>query len=283
MWHYVYVITNNINGKRYVGKHSTNNLDDGYMGSGVTLKGSQKRYGIENFSKRIVNFFDTEDEAYAYEERYIARVDAVKNDRFYNVINGGIGFGSGENHPYYGKTLSEETRQKMSEARKGKNNPNFGKPMSEEQKRKISEAKSGENNYWYGRKHSEDTKRKMSEWQKDGNNPMLGKKHSEESRKRMSEAHRGEKNSMFGRTRSEEDKRMQSEQKGTPHKATFPDGTWKMFTSLSAIAKHFNVSKATISKIVKSGKPYEVGKIRNQFISRYDLEGITIEKLPKNI
>ena len=38
MIHYVYEITNNINGKIYVGVHSTKDVNDGYMGSGKHLK-----------------------------------------------------------------------------------------------------------------------------------------------------------------------------------------------------------------------------------------------------
>lgn len=58
-----------------------------------------------------------------------------------------------------GKHLSEETCRKMSEAKKGKSSWNKGKSLSEETRRKISEAKKG---------HivSEETRRKMSESQK---------------------------------------------------------------------------------------------------------------------
>ena len=69
-----------------------------------------------------------------------------------------------------GKTFSEETRRKMSEAKKGKT-------VSEETRRKLSEAKTGENNPMYGRTGE--------------NNPNYGKQHTEETRRKMSEARKG--------------------------------------------------------------------------------------------
>ena len=69
---------------------------------------------------------------------------------------------------------SEETKLKMSEAKKGKNNPIYGKKFSEEVKRKISESEKG-------KKLSEKTKRKMSEAKK-------GIQLSEETKRKMSEA-----------------------------------------------------------------------------------------------
>ena len=46
----------------------------------------------------------------------------------------------GEKNHNYGKSLSEETRRKISEANSGENHPQYGKPLSEETRRKISEA-----------------------------------------------------------------------------------------------------------------------------------------------
>lgn len=91
---------------------------------------------------------------------------------------------SGENNPMYGKTSamygkhqSEETKRKLSEARKGENNPmygksgemapNYGKQWSDETRAKFIAANSGENHWMYGKHHSEETKEKMSKARKD--------------------------------------------------------------------------------------------------------------------
>ena len=54
----LYKITNLVNGKMYIGKHVTSNLDDGYMGSGKILKQAIKKYGAENFRKEWLGFYE---------------------------------------------------------------------------------------------------------------------------------------------------------------------------------------------------------------------------------
>ena len=51
----IYKITNTIDGKIYIGKHQTNNLDDGYMGSGKILRRAQDKHGLDKFVKEIHN------------------------------------------------------------------------------------------------------------------------------------------------------------------------------------------------------------------------------------
>ena len=53
MYFYLYQIINKLNDKIYVGVHKTDNLNDGYMGSGKILNRAIKKYGVENFEKDI--------------------------------------------------------------------------------------------------------------------------------------------------------------------------------------------------------------------------------------
>ena len=87
-YHYFYKITNNINNHFYYGIHSTNDLNDGYMGSGTRLKCAYKKYGIDVFSKEILMFFDTREQAAEYESE-IVNESLIKDINCYNITMGG--------------------------------------------------------------------------------------------------------------------------------------------------------------------------------------------------
>ena len=90
-YHYFYKITNNINGHFYYGVHNTNNINDGYMGSGTRLHYAYKKYGIENFSKEILKYFESSDDAFQYESEMVTE-DLIFNPDCYNLVKGGIGW-----------------------------------------------------------------------------------------------------------------------------------------------------------------------------------------------
>lgn len=89
-FHYFYKTTNNINGKYYYGIHSTNDLDDGYKGSGVLLREAFDKYGKENFTTEILKFFDNREELSEYEKKFI-NSKIIHDSDCYNIGIGGIG------------------------------------------------------------------------------------------------------------------------------------------------------------------------------------------------
>lgn len=88
MYHYFYKIINKLNNHYYYGIHSTDNLNDGYMGSGRNLRRAINKYGIENFEKEIIKFFDTREECAKYEQ-LIVNENLVLAKDCYNISLGG--------------------------------------------------------------------------------------------------------------------------------------------------------------------------------------------------
>ena len=167
-YHLIYMIVNKINNKIYIGKHSTKNPYDDYMGSGKAINRSIKKYGLENFEKTILYCFESEDKAYLKESEIVDE-NFVKRSDTYNMKCGGKGFKSCE---LKGKKFSKEHNYKISIAR-------IGTKHTQETKNKISESKKGTSAYNKGLKMSQEQKDKLSKSKKGkyvGNkNPMYGR------------------------------------------------------------------------------------------------------------
>lgn len=113
----VYCHTNKINGKRYVGITSQHperrwNNGKGYKASS-RFYSAIKHYGWENFSHDILFANLTQEEAIQKEKELISKWLLTDKNFGYNMTSGG------EIHAYYGRRLSEETKQKISNAHKG--------------------------------------------------------------------------------------------------------------------------------------------------------------------
>lgn len=87
-FHIVYKTECLVTGKYYIGVHSTDNLDDGYLGSGKLLKLAINKYGVENFQKTILAMFDERNEALVY-EKSLVNVEALDDIMCYNLCEGG--------------------------------------------------------------------------------------------------------------------------------------------------------------------------------------------------
>lgn len=87
-YHYVYKITNNLNGMEYIGVHSTDNLQDGYFGSGTYLRNAIKKYGKSNFTKAIIEECPDREIALEKEKEFV-NPSYVRNSTVYNLVLGG--------------------------------------------------------------------------------------------------------------------------------------------------------------------------------------------------
>lgn len=88
-YHYVYRIDCIVDGCYYIGVHSTNNLNDGYFGSGSGLKASIKKHGIEAFTKTILSHHDSRDEA-INEELRLLKGGVTDDPKSYNIAYDGV-------------------------------------------------------------------------------------------------------------------------------------------------------------------------------------------------
>ena len=156
MYRYIYKVVNLLNGKSYIGQHTTHKEYDNYYGSGRDLQKDFKIYGLNNFIKGIIEYCYSQEELNEKEKYWIEKLDTINNG--YNICKGGKQFPVlyGKDNPFYGKKHSEETIKKLSDCRKSRPPWNKDKKgvqkATEEQKRVASERHSGEGNWNYGRK-----------------------------------------------------------------------------------------------------------------------------------
>ena len=104
----IYKITNTINNKFYIGAHSTSNINDGYMGSGIYLEKAKKKYGINIFVKEILCECSSEEEMYAKEKELVTICEES-----YNLCSGGHG-----GWTYARSKITEESYKKVSDTMK---------------------------------------------------------------------------------------------------------------------------------------------------------------------
>jgi len=154
MYFIIYQTTNLFNGRFYIGKHQTKDINDGYLGSGKALTSAIKKHGKQSFAREILKLCESKEEMDRIEESLVTE-DLLKDPKCYNIRLGGTG---GFDHIW----KNPETRKKLIKAKQGPRNSFYGKTHTVETRLKISisqkERLANGNPY----RHSEESKFKIA-------------------------------------------------------------------------------------------------------------------------
>lgn len=192
-YHYIYKTTNLIKGYFYYGMHSTNNLNDSYLGSGKRLRYSINKYGKENHYIEILEFLPSREELKKREEEIVNK-EMLANPQCINLMIGGYGgFDFINKHQLFLK--DGETRKEFNLRHSPfTNNSKYDADLVKEWRTRGSDAATK----WNQKNGSALQKEQYQNGRIPG---MLGKKHSAETISKLKGHTRSckEKNSQFGK------------------------------------------------------------------------------------
>lgn len=197
---FVYLTTNIVNGKIYVGQHEIKDLkfNDSYIGSGGRrFRNALNKYGRDNFQRKILKVCFTTNQLNGYETYFIKKLRATDPKIGYNQLPGPTHLLNPSKLPEVKRIKSQKLSGKNNPmyGRRGKLHPNYGKKRTPEQIAKVS----GENNPMFGK-----------------TSPFKGKHLSEGARKTLSEKAKArlknkENHPNYNNKWSDEQKRLQSQ------------------------------------------------------------------------
>lgn len=203
----IYKAINTENGKVYIGK-TTKTLPERikahkyrYKKTDTVFYRAIRKYSFDKFRWEVIKTCKTT------EELNLAEIEYIKeNIDGYNIAKGGDGGDTISNHPrldeikrgvsefHKGKKLTEEHKNKISEAHKG-----MEKPWSVENGKKMAESNIGKKSKLKGVKLSEEHKNNISKSLKG----IKKEPFSEEHKKNLSKSHKGRSNPNKGKTLEE--------------------------------------------------------------------------------
>lgn len=163
-YHFIYKTTNVLSGKYYIGMHSTDDLEDGYLGSGTRLRYSINKHGKENFIREILEYCETR-ELLKQRETEIVNLDEIGKNQCINLKVGGYGGFRDEEHmvkcQLAGAKAYHERFNNDDSFRVARN-----KKSSETIKKNHSEGKMNPKRF-KSKKHTDESKNLISEIMKD--------------------------------------------------------------------------------------------------------------------
>jgi hypothetical protein len=158
-YHFIYKTTNLLNGKYYYGMHSTDNLNDGYLGSGKRLKYSLNKYGRENHKVEYLEFLPNRKSLINREKEIVNLNEIAKEDCMNLMIGGKGGFISEEQQRYRsicgGKAFAKRLKEDI-EFR------NVHAMMVSKNIQKYNLSNKKKSDTFTNKRHTDETKRKMS-------------------------------------------------------------------------------------------------------------------------
>lgn len=199
--HYlIYQITNLVNGKIYIGKHETTDIEDDYFGSGKLIRAAINKYGLENFVKTLLFELQNEEEMNLL-EKYVVTPEFCAREDTYNINVGGDGgwsyVNTASNYAVGSKrrfelfhTLGGKACQKKYKEEYGSFTQYVISHMDSKRKDQYFQALSNSIKKF---------KKEHPDFMVGENNPMYGKTHSKEARTLISQVMQTDTNNMKGK------------------------------------------------------------------------------------
>lgn len=202
MLYYVYLITNLVLNKQYVGSrmcYKDKIEDDIYWGSSKYLNEDYEIYGKTNFTKEILkDDYTNKNNMLDGETEYILKYNTLEPNGYNRFLpNQHLGFHGSYNHTkehnkkisnaFKGIAKSQEHIQHIVESKLREKNPMFGKSISEKTRQAIVKSNMchiGEKGRMFGKTHSDEQKEK---WKKE----RKGLAKTKEHKQHISESHKG--------------------------------------------------------------------------------------------
>lgn len=157
MFFTIYKTTNLIDGISYIGMHQTDNLDDGYLGSGLRLRNAISKYGRQNFKKEILHIFDNSADM-VQKEKELVTEEVVNSPYYYNMMIGGKGGRQSDQSIAKIRNKTRDWWSTMTEEERQIHGVRISAGCNRERRRELI---LGANNHMYGKKHTTETREKL--------------------------------------------------------------------------------------------------------------------------